>query len=272
MRVLSLFDGISCARAAFGNRPCVYMASEIDPQAISIAQKNYPTTQQLGDVSGVGGLTDIDLLIGGSPCTDLSIAHNARAGLDGERSRLFWEYVRIKNECKPKWFILENVASMTTANKDRISAALGVQPILIDAALVSAQMRKRLFWTNIPVLGLPADRNLTLKDILQPAASVSDKYETSMRTARVFKALKGPDDKARCLTATCYKGSNANGMTNIRVGADGVRRLTPIECERLQGLPDGYTASISDKARYRVLGNGFNVEVIKFIIGFIPAA
>jgi site-specific DNA-cytosine methylase len=132
-------------------------------------------------------------------------------------------------------------------------------------------MRKRLFWTNIPVVGLPADRNLTLKDVLQPAASVSDKYETSMRTARVFKALKGPDDKARCLTATCYKGSNANGMTNIRLGADGVRRLTPIECERLQGLPDGYTASISDKARYRALGNGFNIDVIKFIIGFIPS-
>ncbi len=99
---------------------------------------------------------------------------------------------------------------------------------------------------------------------------------TTMRTDRVLRAIKGPDQKANCLTATCYKGSNANGMTNIRViaadGTQGIRRLTPMECERLQGLPDGYTAGISDTARYKALGNGFNVDVIRFILGFIHPA
>jgi len=176
MKILSLFDGISCARVALeraGIPISKYYASEVDKNAIVVAQKNYPDTIQLGDVTQIDGChigiisKGIDLLIGGSPCQDLSIAKKNRKGLDGERSGLFWHFVRIKNEVQPKYFILENVASMSKESKDIISKALGVEPIMIDAALVSAQRRKRLFWTNIPNVVLPEDRGILLKDILQ---------------------------------------------------------------------------------------------------------
>lgn len=148
MNILSLFDGISCARVALeraGFEIEKYFASEVDKYAIQVSLKNYPDNIQLGDVREVTGLTDIDLLIGGSPCQDLSIA-GKRKGLDGDRSGLFWEYVRILKEVKPKYFILENVNSMPKEAKAIITEALGVEPIMINAALVSAQNRKRLFW------------------------------------------------------------------------------------------------------------------------------
>src|SRR3990167_2785936 len=157
MNILSLFDGISCARVALertGIPVTKYYASEIDKNAIAVAMKNYPDTIQLGDVETITkdllasymGNVEIDLLVGGSPCQDLSIAQKNRKGLDGERSGLFWEYVRLLKEVKPKWFILENVASMSKEAKDIITKKLGVEPIMINAALVSAQNRKRLFW------------------------------------------------------------------------------------------------------------------------------
>ena len=118
--------------------------------------------------------TDIDLMVGGSPCQDLSIAKKDRKGLDGERSSLFWEYVRILREVKPKYFILENVASMPKEAKETITRELGVEPIMINAALVSAQNRKRLFWTNIPNVTLPDDKGILLRDILEP--KVDEKY------------------------------------------------------------------------------------------------
>lgn len=183
IKVLSLFDGISCARVALDRLgyDVEYYASEVDKYAIQIAQKNWPDTVQLGGVEEVGGLfkqlqycknkmcevVDIDLLIGGSPCQDLSIAKANRKGLDGERSGLFWEYVRILKEVKLKYFVLENVASMPKEAKQLITETLGVEPIMIDAALVSAQRRKRLFWTNIPNVTQPEDRGIFLKDILE---------------------------------------------------------------------------------------------------------
>ena len=209
MKVLSLFDGISCARVALeraGIPVEKYYASEVDKYAIQIAQKNYPDTVQLGSVADLyvekGFLhndafegfepiayvkDDIDLLIGGSPCQDLSIAKKDRKGLDGERSGLFWEYVRILKEVKPKYFILENVASMPKEAKAIITEALGVEPIMIDAALVSAQRRKRLFWTNIPNVTLPEDKGILLKDVLESGAS---------------------HEKANPLCATDAKGTN----------------------------------------------------------------
>ena len=158
MIVLSLFDGISCARVALGNSVSKYYACEIDSKAIAIAKKNYPSTIHLGDVKAIkkGSIKDkIDLLVGGSPCTDLSIGKKERKGLEGNHSKLFWEYVRIKKLYKPKWFILENVASMPIKDRDIITKEMGVEPIMIDASLVSAQSRKRLFWTNIPNITLP---------------------------------------------------------------------------------------------------------------------
>jgi len=174
MRVLSLFDGISCLRVALGDIKVDYYASEVDPNAIKISKKNYPSIHQIGDVRSVTGYTDIDLLCGGSPCVDLSIAKKNRKGLDGQHSKLFYEYLRVLDETKPKWFILENVASMPKKDRDEITQRLGVQPILIDAALVSAQSRKRLFWTNIPNVTAPADRGIVLKDILQ--SEVAEHY------------------------------------------------------------------------------------------------
>lgn len=180
MRVLSLFDGISCLRVALGDIKVEYFASEIDPHAIKISSKNYPDIKQIGDVTTVRGYTHIDLLCGGSPCVDLSIAKKGRKGLDGQHSKLFYEYLRVLDETKPKWFILENVASMPKKDRAEITKRLGVEPILINASLVSAQSRKRLFWTNIPNVTQPADRGIRLADILQ--AEVDERYWVKNQT------------------------------------------------------------------------------------------
>jgi DNA (cytosine-5)-methyltransferase 3A len=214
LRVLSLFDGISCARVALGNRPVSwYGASEIDINAIAVSFDNHSDITPLGDVCDVSGVRDIDLLIAGSPCTDLSIAKKDRQGLKGDHSKLFYEFLRILRETKPRYFILENVASMKKEDRDEITKMVGVVPIMIDAALVSAQSRKRYFWTNIAVKGLPEDRNIKLKDILEQ--NVAEEFYTNSTAKRVMKAVKTGDEKANCLLATSWKGAGANGMTNI---------------------------------------------------------
>src|SRR3990167_4504307 len=191
MKVLSLFDGISCARVALervGIPVEVYYASEVDKYAIQIAQKNYTDTLRVGSVVDLQGylITQIDLLIGGSPCQDLSIAKKNRKGLDGVLSGLFWEYVRLLKEVKPKYFVLENVASMPKEAKDTITKELGVEPIMINAALVSAQNRKRLFWTNIPVEH-PADRGVVVNDIIDDAERVWIEPKNTVKTKRGIK-------------------------------------------------------------------------------------
>lgn len=181
MKILSLFDGMSVAQQALkdaGIPVAVYYASEIDEYAKSVTQSNFPDTKQVGSVVGLNGefFHNIDLLIGGSPCQDLSIAKANRKGLGGSRSGLFWEYVRIRDEVKPKYFILENVFSMPKEAKEVISETLGVQPIMINASLVSAQNRKRLFWVGkLDEFGTykqveisqPEDRGILLKDIIE---------------------------------------------------------------------------------------------------------
>jgi DNA (cytosine-5)-methyltransferase 3A len=321
MKILSLFDGISCARVALeraGIPVDVYIASEIDKYAIEISKKNYPDQIHFGSVTDVSGLidtkkpfyaTNIDLLIGGSPYQDLSIAKKNRKGLEGDRSGLFWEYVRILKEVKPKYFILENVNSMPKEAKALITETLGVEPIMINASLVSAQNRKRLFWTNIPNVILPEDRGILLKDILEK--DVEDKFISSAESIknnwRITKALKTPEEKSKALTATMWKGAGNDGMTTIRIGSIGkggqgdriyskegksvalsangggrgaktglyevkgdIRKLTPVECERLQSLPDNYTGGVSNSQRYKCLGNAFNVDVVAHILSFIP--
>jgi len=344
MNVLSLFDGISCARVALeraGIPVDYYWASEIDKYAIQISQKNYPNIARLGDVK----LLDInnydyfgngiDLLIGGSPCQDLSIAKKNRKGLDGERSGLFWEYVRILNQVKPKWFILENVASMSKESKDTISKALGVEPIMINASLVSAQNRKRLFWTNIHGVTQPEDRGILLKDILENGDS--DRLKSYCIDANYFKGsswkhykekgnrqmillgniypnegqagrVYSPEGKSQYLSALSGGGGAKTGLYRIQQEPHGtaldyyndtivpngkakvlgtnpqsttavagqlvndnffIRKLTPIECERLQGLPDNYTEGVSNTQRYKALGNAFNVDVVAHILSFI---
>ena len=308
MNVLSLFDGISCARVALdraGIAVNCYLAAEIEKNAIKISEKNYPDIIRVGSVVDLEVEGQIDLLIGGSPCQDLSIAKKDRKGLDGDRSGLFWEYVRIKNECKPQWFILENVASMPKADKDIITKEMGVDPVMFNASLVSAQCRKRLFWTNIP-FDLPEDRGILLKDILEE--DVEERFyikKTMNLSTHQQTNLREVDEKAHTLCSTMHKGSHANGTTLIKMGHignsdnqatrvydtdgksctlsahgggggaktglyetnDRIRKLTPIECERLQGLPDNYTEGVATTNRYKCLGNAFNVDVIAHILG-----
>jgi DNA (cytosine-5)-methyltransferase 3A len=196
LKILSLFDGMSVAQQALKNagiKVDAYYASEIDPYAIATTQSNFPDTIQLGDVKDLANelekinrewTKDIDLMIGGSPCQDLSIAKKGREGLNGSRSGLFWDYVRILKEVKPKYFILENVNSMPKEAKELITETLwGIEPVMINAALVSAQNRKRLFWVGkldefgtykkVEILQ-PEDKGILLKDILEE--NVDEKY------------------------------------------------------------------------------------------------
>ena len=285
MRVLSLFDGISCARVALtraGVSATAYYASEVDPKAIQIAMKNYPDTIQLGDVRELRTPPNsIDLLVGGSPCQDLSIAKQNREGLQGSRSSLFWEYIRIFRIVKPRWFILENVASMRVEDRDIITAEMGVEPVMFNASLVSAQSRKRLFWTNIPFT-LPDDRGILLRDILEPEVDASlfvnpkifHKTPQTGRTPLIkLGHLNDADSQGNRVYSTEGKSAtlSANGgglgaKTGLYKVQDRIRKLTPIECERLQGLPDDYTAGIPKTHRYKCLGNGFCVPVIAHIL------
>ena len=251
MKILSLFDGMSCARVALeraGIPVEAYYASEIDRYAMQISAKNYPDIVQLGSVVGLGYdagqflrdgntlgidyMEDIDLLIGGSPCQDLSIAKKNRKGLDGERSGLFWEYVRILKEVKPKYFILENVNSMPKEAKALITETLGVEPIMINAALVSAQNRKRLFWTNIPNVTLPEDRGILLKDILEQ--DVDEKYFVKGDTEKMIRQgnryekggqagiIKDTDGKSSTISCAGRGGADNSGLYRIgQIGKGG---------------------------------------------------
>jgi len=312
MNVLSLFDGISCARVALdraGIEVCCYLSSEIDKHAIKVSEKNYPDIIRVGNVVDLSVEGEIDLLIGGSPCQDLSIAKKDRKGLEGDRSGLFWQYVRLKNECKPKWFVLENVASMPKKDRDIITREMGVEPVMFNASLVSAQSRKRLFWTNIP-FELPADRGVVLKDILEDEVEEKFYFNGKIGTAQANRVrdfsgksvtlsangggagaktglYKVGRDVGRRLNAEGHRADQDTNLPyerrietreddkcgtltsvtkdNLVVG-DKIRKLTPIECERLQGLPDNYTEGVATTNRYKCLGNAFNVDVVTHIL------
>lgn len=401
--VLSLFDGMSCGQLALqklGIKVKQYYAAEIDKHAIQVTQHNFPNTIQLGDVTKVFAkdLPKIDLLIGGSPCQGFSFAGKQLA-FDDPRSKLFFEFVRLKNECNPTYFMLENV-KMKKEFEIIISKYMGVAPIEINSALLSAQNRVRLYWTNIAaepyglfgdmqcMIPQPKDKGILLRDILE--SDVPDKYYLSEKMLQYFsnraanfnqgkvnvreeegkascltssmascdisdnfikvdtnlrKAVnqdkancftaggnsgglhsdmtlivasrgrnpenpksresglnteqmleprydgktncltsvqkdnlvmlnerqkanhKNEDEKANTFLSTSWKGSQANGMT--LVGTTKIRRLTPTECERLQTVPDGYTSIVSDTQRYRMLGNGWTVDVIAHIFSFM---
>lgn len=289
MKVLSLFDGISCARVALeraGIKVEAYYASEIDKYAIQISNKNYNDIINLGSVSDLDvndyDFTDVDLLIGGSPCQDLSISKSkTRKGLDGTKSSLFYEYVRILREVEPKWFILENVASMSDESRDIISKELGVKPIELNAKDFSAQNRARYFWTNIPVQQPTESSCLVIEDILEEV--VNEKYYYSgfpveikdvtknvigtigVAGHDILKRIYNRNSKSATVT-TCAGGNTQHKIIhNARV-----RKLTPVEYERLQGLPTDYTKGLSDSQRYKCCGNAFNVDVVAHILSFIP--
>jgi DNA-cytosine methyltransferase len=300
MKVLSLFDGMSCGLQALkeaGIPVEVYYASEIDKYAIQIAKKNHPEIIELWDVTKwrEWNLWKIDMIIGGSPCQDLSIA-GKRAWLDWARSWLFWDMVDIIAHYKPKYFLLENVASMSKENKAIITEAMWVEPILINSALLTAQNRKRLYWTNIPWITQPEDKGIVIKDILED--EVDDKYYLSNEVFEKLKVFESngrlEEWKCRALTTMqwwhrqpkilwnkyndrimdekswtiwCY-----NWLTNKQwqmVVNDRIRKLTPTECERLQWVRDWYTEWVSNSQRYKMIGNWRTVPVIIHIFSFI---
>lgn len=279
MNILSLFDGISCGQIALERAKIKidnYYASEIEPPSIKVTQTNYPNTKQLGSVLDVKGsdLPKIDLLIGGSPCQGFSLA-GKQLNFEDPRSKLFFEFVRLKNECNPTYFLLENV-KMKQEYQDIITEYLGVPPIEINSNLVSAQNRKRLYWTNIPNVAQPTDKNILLNDILETP------YDYYKVRATVQKNAEYSDNKSVTLTSAMgMGGGNVPMLINQEFyekhknkyidGTDrkGIRLLTPIECERLQTLPDNYTSTACKTQRYKMLGNGWTVDVITHIFSFI---
>lgn len=284
MKVLSLFDGISCGMVALeraGIQVDRYVAYEIDENAIKISKKNYPQIEHCGDVTTADftQYKDFDLLIGGSPCQDLC-RMGSRQGLAGIKSGLFWEYVRALRECRPKWFLLENNASMKQSDKQIITEALGMPSFLINSADFSAQKRKRLYWTNIPIM-MWAQNNLTLGDIVQPAKEkvefdVTDRVEKYLSPAyagrkiskTIYNGIKSLNEKAN--TIGCYCGMLGSNTNLILYQEERYYIVTPVEAERLQTLPDNYTEGVKKSAQYFAIGNGWTVDVIAHILKGIP--
>ena len=383
LRVLSLFDGISCGQVALeraGIPVEVYYASEIDKYAIQVTQNNYPNTIQLGDINNIDFtqfIGKIDLIMGGSPCQDLSIA-GKRAGLSGERSGLFYKFVEAIEVIKPKYFLLENNYGMPQEAYEEMSKLMGCYPIMINSALVSAQTRKRFYWTNIgpqsrnlfgfPTVAMeqPEDKGIMLKDVLESGlpyqeksycltsteykgSTLKDNLEKKRRTqvaepiiynqhnnlikkdksftltsnsgnltskggqGVIYQLPRGKNkggikkDKTPSLTSSNWEYNNlllepvrighignSTGQANrvysvenksVTLKANGggggaktglykidlpdgeyfIRKLTPLECERLQTLPDNYTEGVSNTQRYKAIGNGWTVDVIAHI-------
>ena len=281
MRVLSMFDGISCGRVALdriGITPEVYFASEIDEYAERVSADNWPDIVRLGDAKNVDewDLGRIDLLLGGSPCTHWSIAR--KKGRETVSSGIGWElfslYVKALRKFKPRYFLYENVKSMSPAIREEITRALGVEPILINSDLVSAQYRERLYWTNIPGISQPQDRRIMLKDILEkercdwrPIGKWTDRPFFGNQSLKKIEVLKTVEsDKA--FTLTTKKGHPNNYICNRE--RTEYSNLTPSEYEVLQTLPVGYTKIAPETERYKLVGNGWTVDVIAHILGNIP--
>lgn len=290
-----------------------YYSSEIDKYAIQVSKANWPDIIHLGDVTKVYGCTlpDIHLLLGGSPCQDL---RPGRGGLKGPKSKLFYEYVRVKREIEeynPKlYFGFENTAKIKIADKTIITELLGVEPVLINSALLGAQNRLRYYWSNIPFLGQPDDKGITLSSIIEIESP--EKYNVTNKFIERFKR-KHPNFTGKInpeKTGTLNTGNNSGkgcidrGTTLLKVIAhsshtrqgrgqggkgplqredgksycldtsigtyiqygDVFRRLMPVECERLQTIPDNYSACVSDNQRYIMLGNAWHADTIKHLL------
>lgn len=332
--VFSAFDGAGIGLLALKRAGVTvekYFASEVDKYAIQVAKKNHPEIIHVGDVKQcyARNFPKIDLLIGGSPCQDLSIAKANREGLKGARSGLFWHFVRLLRTMKPRYFLLENVASMSKEDKAKITEIMGVEPVLINSALVSAQQRKRLYWTNIPGITQPQDKGISVKDILESVVLKTEEQNdrnfankticVNSKSGRqgieglqpsLQDRIYSVNGKMPSLTSVCQKvaepikiglidgidyqqnrvysvfgksvsikgnggGWGANtGLYKIDLpdGDYTVRKLTPVECERLQTWPDGYSEGVSNTQRYKIIGNGWTADVIAHIFKFMKEA
>jgi len=282
VNVLSLFDGISCGRVAL-ERAGVdverYVAFEVDKYATQVSEKNYPKIERNGDVFE-GDFTDykgFDLIIGGSPCTYWSVARtNRETSSAGVGFELFMQYARALEESEAPYFLYENNFGIHKDIQREISAVLGVEPIMINSALVSAQNRKRLYWTNIPGVEQPADKGIVLQDFITDAdftlgAAMRGRYDDQRKVRQQIKVRK--DRKSNALTTVqkdCILAVHTS--SKIAVDSDHWRHLSPIECERLQTLPDDYTEGVSKTQRHKGIGNGWTVDVIAHIFKNIPTS
>ena len=312
MKVLSLFDRISCAQIALNRNNInnyTYYASEIDKYAISVAQRNYPNTIQLGDVNSIRTFNDkVDLLIGGSPCQGFSRA-GTLGGFDDPRSALFWKFIACINIVQPRYFFLENVV-MRKEWKDIITNALGVEPIQLNSSLVSAQNRNRLYWTNIPIKSPPQNKFITFNSIREHNAkrmyySISALHWIAKQSLAKNKLLTvyGDLPKMQMVETSHYKKyslqrffgivdtkqehtwNSSNKDIYIDNGAlhfagqkisnsfnhspeFSLRFTTPLECERLQTIPDNYTSNLSDTQRFKCIGNAFTVDIIAHFLQY----
>lgn len=297
MNVLSLFDGMSCGQIALdraGIKVDKYFASEIDKYAMQISKKNFPDIIQIGDVSELKGesLPEISLLIGGSPCQGFSSAGN-RLAFDDPRSKLFFEFIRLMKEIQPKYFLLENV-KMKQEWVDIISDYIGVEAIEFNSKLVSAQNRRRLYWTNIP-FGRHEDKGITIHDVLEKEVDESfyfkreriehifDRhfeepylkerlYNGQSELVQLVGDLHKPgisrsslrEDKAWTLCAN-PKSDRYQIVKEYEDGKYRFRKLTPTEAEKLQTVPVGYTEGVSNTQRNKMIGNGWTVDVVSHI-------
>ena len=296
MNVLSLFDGMSCGRIALeraGIQVDNYFSSEIKDYAIKVANENYPQDKdnRLGDIQQISQkqLPKIDLLIGGSPCQDFSGANKERLGVEGEKSGLFYEYVRLLKECNPKYFLLENVR-MKKEHQDLISRELGCEPIVINSELLAPHLRHRLYWTNIPVDIDIKDKNLVLNDFLIEGYSDRKKARTLLEsdsrplstpikmahryfntgfTTLIFKS-KEHYDEIKSHFDKRFKGKSAKEIDTLIQGMDlslyqGLRYMRKEEREACQTVPKGYTSRLSENEAACILGDGWTVDVIAHI-------
>jgi len=300
---VSLFDGMSCGQIALeraGIKYNEYYASEIDKHAIKVAVNNYPNTKQIGSVTEVKAvdLPKIELLMGGSPCQGFSFS-GKQLNFDDPRSKLFFEFVRLKEECEPKWFLLENVV-MKKEYEQVITKALGVEPIRINSALVSAQNRERLYWTNIPNVTQPNDKGINLVDILEDDEMIApsairgrklnkatilgrrlndkgkrDDYNKYVPITQCLEVRATNRNKSNCLTTV----AKDNVLTTMEIGRHPdafknklpFRYYTPKEYCRLQTVPENYFEGlVSENQLRKMIGNGWTPDVIAHILSFIP--
>lgn len=266
---------MSCGRIALeraGIKVKKYYASEIDKYAQIVSAANYPDIIRLGDITKwkTWKIEKPDLIIGGSPCQGFSFVGKG-LNFNDPRSKLFFTFVDIVKRYKPKYFLLENV-KMKKEYQKVISDCMGVEPIEINSALVSAQNRKRLYWTNIPGFTYPKDKKLFLKHIIEKkhikSADITNRFYKKCPGTLAYinarKNIRKLSQKSKTLTAAGQNITNT-GATNLYITKEYIRQLTPVECERLQTVPDNFTAHVSNTQRYKMLGNGWTVDVIAHI-------
>lgn len=273
INVLSIFNGMGCIWIALdklGIKVNKKYSSEIDKYANTVNDKNYPDTIQLGDVTKVNGndLEEIDLLVGGSPCQTVSLANKGGGNITDGKSALFFEYLRILKEANPKYFLLENVL-MNKKSMDTVSELLGVEPIMINSNLVSIQNRKRLYWTNIPNITQPENKNLKLSDFY-----CKEYDESLVLKGKGLNKLNRPRNRMIDINSdkfpTLMKSQEKKPTDSIILKHNDIYRYpTRRECELMQNVPIGYTDVVNYRLATGMLGNGWTVDVIAHILSFM---